>query len=84
MLDKIRNSHLFFAEERGIEKTYCPSEVARKLFPENWRDKMNLVREMADELVKSGMLVVLQKGEISLTPPSKLSGPIRLQKKGSQ
>ncbi len=84
MLTEIRNSHLFFAEDRGFKKTYCPSEVARKLFPENWREKMNLVREIADELVKSGKLVVLQKGEISLTPPSKLSGPIRLQKKGGQ
>jgi len=79
--DEIQISHLKFAEERGFEKTYCPSEVARELFPEDWRDKMGLVRKVADQLVKSGDLLVLQKGEIKLELPSQLVGPIRLRKK---
>ena len=79
--DEIQISHLKFAEERGLEKTYCPSEVARELFPNNWRDKMDLIRNVADELVKSGELVVLQKGEIKKELPSKLKGPIRLRKR---
>lgn len=82
MLNKIRNSHLKFAEDRGLEKTFCPSEVARKLFPENWRDKMDLVRKVADGLVESGQLVALQNGEIKSELPSALIGPIRLRKKG--
>lgn len=77
----IHNSHLKFADKRGLEKTYCPSDVARELFPENWRNKMDLVREVADELVKSGHLLVLQKGVIKMELPSKLTGPIRLRKK---
>lgn len=79
--EQIIKSHLKFAEERGFEKTYCPSEVAKELFPENWRDKMNLVREIADKLVIENKLVVLQKGIIKTELPSKLTGPIRLQKK---
>ncbi|WP_010231595.1 DUF3253 domain-containing protein [Gillisia marina] len=87
MIDKritklIKASHLKFANERASDKTYCPSEVARELFPNEWRDKMDLVRIVADDLVKSGHLLVLQKGEIKLELPSKLVGPIRLRKKG--
>lgn len=76
----IQNTHLQFAEARGFDKTYCPSEVARKLFSDNWRDKMDLVREVANELVKNEKLVVLQKGEIRTDLPSELKGPIRLRK----
>jgi len=79
--DVIQISHLKFAEERGLEKTYCPSEVARELFKKDWRDNMDLVRKVADKLVKSGDLLVLQKGEIKSGLPSKLKGPIRLRKK---
>ena len=77
----IMASHLNFAENRDHGKTYCPSEVARELFPNDWRDKMDLVRSVADILVESGELLVLQKGEIKKGLPSKLMGPIRLQKR---
>lgn len=76
---ELKAAHLKFSEQRGFEKTYCPSEVARELFPDDWRDKMDLVREVADNLVKEGKLIVLQKGEIKDELPSKLTGPIRLQ-----
>lgn len=78
--EKIRNAHLKFAADRGSEKTFCPSEVARELFAEDWRQKMDLVREIADELVIEGKLNVLQKGIVKHDLPSKLSGPIRLRK----
>lgn len=81
MKEEIHNSHLKFAEERGLEKTFCPSEVARELYPENWREKMDLVREVADELVRIGKLSVLRKGQIKPELPSELVGPIRLRKK---
>ena len=79
--DLIKASHRKFAEMRDHGKTYCPSEVARELFPNDWRDKMDLVRSVADILVESGELLVLQKGEIKKDLPSKLMGPIRLQKR---
>lgn len=77
----IQQTHLQLAESRGLDKTYCPSEVARELFPDDWRDKMDLVRAVADELVKNGKLVVLQKGAIKTSLPSELKGPIRLRQK---
>lgn len=76
----IEAKHREFAIQRGIEKTYCPSEVARTLFPENWREKMDAVRWVADELWKDGKLVVLQFGEILAIPPSEVKGHIRLRR----
>lgn len=79
----IKKTHLEFSEKRDVDKTYCPSEVARKLYPNNWRDKMDLVRKVANTLVESGTLITLQKGEIQSELPSKIKGPIRLRKKVS-
>ncbi|QLG46498.1 DUF3253 domain-containing protein [Costertonia aggregata] len=82
--EQIKDLHLQFAEERGLDKTYCPSEVARKFAPDIWRDKMDLVREVADNLVTSGQLIALQKGVKIVKKPSEARGPIRLQKKRSK
>ncbi|MEC5156283.1 DUF3253 domain-containing protein [Chryseobacterium sp. MP_3.2] len=79
--ENIKNSHLKFAEERGSDKTYCPSEVARKLFPDNWREMMEMVREIGDELVREGQLEILQKGVVHERVSTGLKGPIRFRKK---
>ncbi|MGB3590269.1 MAG: DUF3253 domain-containing protein [Nonlabens sp.] len=75
----VETTLLSFALERGSHKTFCPSEVARRLFKDDWRDQMNCVRLIADSLVQQNHLQVLQKGVIQNTLPSKLKGPIRLQ-----
>ena len=46
------------AFERGAEKTFCPSEAARRL-AEDWRPLMPRVRQIAAKLP----LRVMQKGE---------------------
>jgi len=79
--DTIKSSHLKFAEERGLDKTYCPSEVAKACFPKNWRNHMDVVREVADDLVATGNLKVLQGGKIISSRAVAAKGPIRLQKK---
>ncbi|MGB3775393.1 MAG: DUF3253 domain-containing protein [Leeuwenhoekiella sp.] len=78
--EKIRSLHLEFAESRGIEATYCPSEVARKLDPDNWMDKMNDVREVADILIQENKLEVMQKGNVLTESSTQAKGPIRLRK----
>ncbi len=80
-MNSIKDSLLKFALERGLEKTFCPSEIARKLFPKNWQDKMEEIRNIADNLVLENKLLVMQKGEIKDKLPSKLKGPIRLRLK---
>ena len=62
---------------RGPGKTICPSEVARKLFPEDWRNQMEGVRTEARKLVKEGKLLITQKGEI--VDPEACKGAIRLK-----
>ena len=62
--------------ERGAGKTICPSEVVRRLYPENWREKMDEIRSVAKELVIQKLIVITQKGEI-VTPDAK--GPIRFK-----
>ena len=76
----IEKSLLSFANQRGTEKTFCPSEVARDLFPKNWRNYMDDVRKVADILVKDKRIEVLQKDIIKADLPSDLKGPIRLRK----
>ncbi|MFK7821734.1 MAG: DUF3253 domain-containing protein [Planctomycetaceae bacterium] len=48
---------------RGVGKTICPSEVARSLFPDNWREHMDEVREVGRRLASDGEIVVMQKGQ---------------------
>jgi len=80
MSEKIKELHLKFAAERGLDKTYCPSEVAKEYAPNDWRARMDLVRDVADTLVESGDLVVLQQGKIIGQRPTEAKGPIRLRK----
>lgn len=57
-------------------KTICPSEAARVVGGEDWRDLMGLARDVAGELVESGEVVVMQKGEV--VDLSTAKGAIRL------
>lgn len=77
--DKIKNSILEKLSERDFGKTICPSEVARELFPENWRDEMEHVRSVAKDLVKEGKIVITQGGEV--IDPENFKGAIRLRLK---
>ena len=60
------------AQDRGDDKTFCPSEAARALDPENWRALMPEIRRVAASL----SLKATQRG----TPvnPVTARGPIRL------
>lgn len=61
---------------RKPTETICPSEVARKLFPENWRDHMDEVRAVAIDMSLENILEITQKGK-KVSPPFR--GPIRLR-----
>ena len=55
--------------------TLCPSDAARVVGGENWRDLMPLVREVAAELSDQGEIRITQKGE---PVSSDAKGPLRL------
>jgi hypothetical protein len=62
--------------ERNEGATICPSEVARALGGDTWRDLMQPVREVAAARGERGDLTVTRRGEgVDARNPG---GPIRL------
>ena len=61
---------------RRPEATICPSDAARTIGGESWRDLMDAAREVAAELSQAGIIVVRQHGtDIDLATAA---GPVRL------
>ncbi len=73
---EIREALLLFASARS-DGTFCPSEVARELKPEDWRPLMPAIREVAEHLVEEGRLRCWQKGAPASATQAR--GPIRLR-----
>jgi hypothetical protein len=62
----------------GRTGTICPSEAARAVSPDGWRDLMEPAREAARRLVAAGLCVITQGGHI--VDPSTAKGPIRIRR----
>ncbi|MEB0260599.1 MULTISPECIES: DUF3253 domain-containing protein [unclassified Mucilaginibacter] len=75
--NSITQTILTMATERGPDKTVCPSEVARALFPTNWRKHMQDLRDAAIELQKGGKVTITQKGKP--VDVRHIKGPIRIK-----
>ena len=63
-------------DERGAASA-CPSEVARRMAPEEWRGQMDAVRDAARRLARRGLVTITQRGK-ALDPDSEFRGPIRI------
>lgn len=72
----VQNEIMRLARLRGVSKTICPSEVARSLWPDDWREHMQAVRDAATVLVRAGKIVVTQKGDV--VDLANVRGPVRL------
>ena len=75
---KIRQVILSLAKQRGKDKSFCPSEVARELFPTDWRERLDLVRLVAQEMIVSGDIVATQHGK-PVPDIQGARGPVRLK-----
>jgi hypothetical protein len=73
--EAIRQSLLDLVHQRGPDKTICPSEVARALGDDQWRDLMPTVRLVGTQLVAEGVMVALQRGQV--VDSETAQGPIR-------
>jgi len=73
----IADKILQMAAERGTEKTICPSDVARQMFPDDWRKHMDEIRKEAIALQKQGKVLITQKGIPIDT--NNIKGPIRIK-----
>ena len=78
MNQRLRAAILDLARERGRDKTICPSDAARAVGGESWRDLMDDARDIARDLARSGDVEISQKGEV-LDPDATWRGPIRIR-----
>ncbi|MGV3562240.1 MAG: DUF3253 domain-containing protein [Nocardioides sp.] len=63
---------------RAADATICPSEAARAVGGEDWRDLMEPARRAARRLVSAGEVEITQGGKV--VDPSTAKGPIRVRR----
>lgn len=73
----IRDTIVVLLEERAANASICPSDVARALMADGWRNLMPLVRDVAREMAKEGLVEITQKGK-RLSNDGEWRGPIRI------
>jgi hypothetical protein len=76
--EKLRATILDLARQRGPSSSICPSDAARAVGGEQWRDLMAQARDVARDLARAGDVEVLQKGS-ALDPDAPWRGPIRIR-----
>jgi hypothetical protein len=76
--EKLRGAILALARERGPDKTICPSDAARAVGGDDWRDLMDAARDTARDLARAGDVEITQKGHV-LDPDAAWRGPIRIR-----
>lgn len=75
---RVEEAILEAIEARAASASICPSEVARSLWPEDWRPRLEEVREAARRLVAEGRVEITQGGRA--VDPSTAKGPIRIRR----
>ncbi|SER28545.1 DUF3253 domain-containing protein [Lentzea albida] len=75
---RLERAILDLVEARGPGRSICPSEAARAVGDEGWRDLMEPAREVARELAAQGRVVVTS-GETVLSPADEWKGPVRIR-----
>lgn len=65
-------------DARARTATICPSEAARRVDPEGWRELMEPARRAARRLVERGAVEIVQGGRV--VDPSTAKGPIRVRR----
>lgn len=69
---------LSLLESRAADASICPSEAARAVFPDDWRQHMQRTRDAARRLAAQGALEFTQGGKP--VDPSTAKGPVRLRR----
>ncbi|KNH13536.1 S-adenosylmethionine tRNA ribosyltransferase [Arthrobacter sp. ZBG10] len=63
---------------RAATSTICPSDAARAVGGDTWRDLMEPARQAARRLVDAGQVSITQGGTV--VDPSTAKGPIRIRR----
>ena len=75
---RLRAAILELARQRGTASSICPSDAARAVGGERWRDLMDVARDAARELARDGEVVITQGGK-PVDPDADWRGPIRIR-----
>lgn len=74
----LERSVLELLDARAATATICPSEAARAVGGDAWRELMEPSRAAARRLVARGEVVITQAGQV--VDPSTAKGPIRVRR----
>lgn len=75
---RLESSIRALTEHRGPQSSICPSDAARAVGGENWRDLMADARDAARKLAESGDVQITQRGNV-VDPADEWTGPIRIR-----
>ena len=64
--------------DRRAGATICPSEAARAVDPDGWRELMPAARAAASRLAAAGQVEVTQRGEVVDVATAR--GPVRVRR----
>ena len=76
--DALEASILTLLDTRARGATICPSEAARQVGGQQWRDLMEPARAAARRLVAADRVEITQAGHV--VDPSTAKGPIRIRR----
>jgi hypothetical protein len=74
--DRLAATVRVLLRHRDPTSTICPSDAARVVGGDSWRDLMDMARSVAAELATAGVIVVSQSGQA--VDLAHASGPVRL------
>jgi hypothetical protein len=74
---RLESAILNLLATRATGATICPSEAARHVFPQTWREHMEQTRQAARRLVVAGKVQITQNGRA--VDPSTARGAIRVR-----
>lgn len=76
-LDERLAAALLALAEHRAPKTTCPSDAARAVGGDDWRELMDRTREIARALARRGTVVITQRGVV-VDPDGPWRGPVRI------
>lgn len=79
---RLRAAILALAQHRAPGASICPSDAARAVGGDEWRDLTAQSRKIAFALAKAGDVEILQRGVV-LDPDRSWRGPIRIRAAGA-
>ncbi|WP_232001214.1 DUF3253 domain-containing protein [Mycobacterium sp. 1165178.9] len=79
MRQRLESAIRALAEHRGPRSSICPSDAARAVGGDNWRELMDDAREAARRLARSGHVEITQRGNV-VEPDGEWSGAIRIRR----